>query len=534
MFRLLLWTALVPTLVFSQSKTQWVDSLYASMSTEEKIGQLFMVMSFPDGNEVSQQQTLKQIRKHHIGGILFSKGTSSQQRLDTHKFQSVTKTPLLIAADAEWGMAMRLTDISPFPYAMTLGALPYNDLIYALGKRLGERKRAMGVHVSFSPVADVNTAADNPIIGIRAFGDDPQMVANKAKAFMDGLQSSGIIGVAKHFPGHGNTSTDSHIDLPRINRSKAALDSIDLHPFKKLIEANVKGIMVGHLDVPALSDSSNYPVSASKLVVRSLLQENLGFTGLIFTDALDMNGIQSKVNSPALATFLAGADVLLMPKNLPKATATLITNYQQNIISEKRLAHSVKKILSVKYDLGLNKKQMNPVEKNALQTTYVDRYLQQQIAAKSLVLVHQKKKQFPLKESNPVIYVSIGKSIDNTFLNALRDYTSVVQLSKFNLNNTELRSKTVIVGVYANTSSPWTNQFQSESDIEWLTQLSELPNVHVVFFSNPYVLSQLPSKSLFSSVVLAHENKLVFSKAAAQLLFGKIIPVGVMPVGVKL
>lgn len=533
MFRLLLWIALVPTPVFSQSKTQWVDSVYASMSTKERVGQLFMVMSFPNGDSAVRQKTIQQIEKHHIGGVLFSKGTSTQQQLDTHKYQSHSKIPLLIAADAEWGMAMRLTDSSPFPYAMTLGALPHNDLIYALGKRLGERKRAMGVHVSFSPVADVNTASTNPIIGIRAFGDNPRQVANKAQAFMEGLQSSGVMGVAKHFPGHGDATTDSHTDLPQILRSKTLLDSIDIYPFKKLIKSNVKGVMVGHLDVPALSGTTNIPVSTSKKVVTDLLQRNLGFKGLIFTDALDMDGIQKKTNSPALDAFLAGSDVLLMPKHLEKAIASLTTYFHQNDITENRLAHSVKKILGTKYDLGLHTKYIKPVQKNALQTTYVDRYLQQQIAGKSLVLVHKKKELFPLKESPSIIYVSFGKSINNTFLNALRAYTNVVQHSKFNLQKTDLRSKTIVVGVHANTSSPWTHQFQSEADIELLKQLADLPNVHVVFFSNPYVLSQYSFLELFSSVLLAHENRDVFYRAAAHVLFGKITPVGVMPVSMK-
>lgn len=532
MFRLFLWLALVPTLVFSQSKSQWVDSVYASMSTKERVGQLFMVMSFPNGDSQVRQKTIQQIEKHHIGGVLFSKGTSTQQQLDTRTYQSKSTIPLLIAADAEWGMAMRLRDVSPFPYAMTLGALPHNDLIYALGKRIGERKRNMGVHVSFSPVLDVNTTSNNPIIGIRSFGDQPKQVANKAKAFMEGLQSSGIVAVAKHFPGHGNTTTDSHIALPVINRTRKALDSIDLYPFAQLIKANVKGIMVGHLDVPALSDTTNIPISTSKKVVTDLLQRNLGFKGLIFTDALDMDGILSHVESPALASFLAGADVLLVPKHLENEITLMTSHVQQKNISEERLAHSVKKILGVKYNLGLNKSHLNRIQKNALQTTYVDRYLQQQIAAKSLVLLHQKKGLFPLTDRHPITYVSLGKATNSTFLNALRENVNVTQVSKFNLKKIHLNARTLVVGVYGNTSTPWTNPFQTDADMALLAKLSALPNVHVVLFANPYVLSQFPALESFASVILAHENREVFSKAAAHLLSGKIKPLGIMPLSI--
>ena len=532
MLRAFLVLFLIPAFLYAQEQQQWVDSIYTKMSLDQKIGQLFMVMAFPDGNLTNQQNTIYQIQKLHIGGVLFSKGSSIKQLQDTKRYQRFSETPLLVAADAEWGMAMRLQDVSPYPYAMTLGALPNDELVYALAKQLGTRKRKMGVHVSFAPVADVNTEADNPIIGVRAFGDNPIRVAKKTQAFMEGLQDAGVIAVAKHFPGHGASTADSHKTLPRINRSKKALDSIDLAPFKHLISKGVKGVMVGHLDIPALDDSG-LPVSTSKIVVTQLLQQQLGFDGLIFTDALDMKGITAAVDSPALAAFLAGADVLVMPLQLEKAISAIKTSYANGDITDARLAHSVKKILSAKYALGLHQNKTVKTTGNPLKNTFYDTYLRKQIAEQSIVEVHAQKDAFPLQKDTTVHYVSLGKPSSNDFLYALREQTTTIQILKNSLKTTELTGKVIVVGVHSNTSSPWTNQSLSESDIAVLKYLHTYPNVHVVLFAKPYVLSQLPNLSSYASVLLAHEQQTAFSNAAARLLFGEIKTLGVLPIYIE-
>jgi beta-glucosidase-like glycosyl hydrolase len=313
MFRLLFTILFAATLLRAQPQQTWVDSIYAQMTLEQKIGQLFMVIAYPDGNASKRMATSKQIQTQHIGGVLFSKGTSKQQVRDTRTYQNQASIPLLIGADAEWGMAMRLTDVPAYPYAMTLGALPHSDLIYALGKRIGMRKCSMGVHVTFAPVLNVNSESKNPIIGVRSFGDDPNNVAKQGLAFMDGLLQAGVWAVAKHFPGHGAAVQDSHVTLPRINRSSKALDSIDLFPFQHLIDNSLKGVMVGHLAVPALTKNDSIPVSTSYEVTSDLLQHQMGFNGLVFTDALNMKGVTNRIAQPALRAFLAGADILLVP-----------------------------------------------------------------------------------------------------------------------------------------------------------------------------------------------------------------------------
>ena len=532
MLRVFIFVFLIPVCLSAQSQRQWVDSVYNTMTLDQKIGQLFMVMAFPDGNLSKQQNTTYQIEKHHVGGILFSSGTASQQLDDTYLYQKTSKIPLLIAADAEWGMAMRLKDVTPYPYAMTLGALPNEELIYALGKRLGVRKRKMGVHVTFSPVADVNTESQNPIIGIRAFGDNPKRVAKQAQAFMEGLQDAGTMAVAKHFPGHGAATLDSHKSLPKIEYTKNQLENIDLVPFRKLIASGVKGIMIGHLEIPAL-DSNPLPVSVSFKVVTELLKDQMGFSGLIYSDALDMKGITASIESPALSAFLAGVDVLLMPLHLDKAVKDIKSSYAKGDISPQRLETSVKKILAAKYASGLHQQPNSNDVENPLHDTFYNNYLREQIALQSIVKVHAKNEKFPLQTLSDMHYVALGTPLSDDFFNEIRNKAQVNQIPKQQLKTTDFSAKTLIVGVHANTSSPWSHQSLSADDISILTHLSANPYVHVVLFANPYVLSQIPNLSSFSSVLLAHEQQADFAKAATQVLFGEISAIGTLPVQVK-
>ena len=529
MFRLLFTILFAATLLYAQPQQTWVDSIYTQMTLEQKIGQLFMVMAYPDGNTSKRMATSKQIQAQHIGGILFSKGTSKQQVRDTRTYQNQASIPLLIGADAEWGMAMRLTDVPAYPYAMTLGALPHSDLVYALGKRIGARKRSMGVHVTFSPALDVNSESKNPIIGVRSFGDDPNNVAKKGLAFMEGLQQAGVWAIAKHFPGHGAAVQDSHKTLPRINRSSKALDSIDLFPFQQLITNTLKGVMVGHLAVPALTKNDSIPVSTSFEVVSDLLQHQMGFKGLIFTDALNMKGVTNRVAQPALQAFLAGVDILLVPENLTRSIANLKSHYLSGSITAERLAKSVKKILAAKYQLALEQTRKGFYE--VLPFTSFDRYLTKQIAEQSLVLVHHNK-TFPIAPKTPLAFVALGTQTDNAFLNALRQYATVRQFSPYAAGGIR-PNETLVVGIYADTATPWKKQFLSEDALTVLAKLSKHQNVHVVVFAKPYVLGQLSGINEYASVLLAHQQALAFANAAAQALFGKIEAVGKLPVSLE-
>ena len=273
------------------NQKKWVDSIYNNLSLEEKIGQLFVVWASPDKGEQHFRDIKKQIIKNNIGGIIFSLGGPTSHINWLNSFQDLSKTPLLISMDAEWGVAMRLDSVQPFPWNMTLGAIQDNQLIQEIGNRIGQQAKRLGIHMNFSPVVDINTNPYNPIIGNRSFGENKINVTNKSLAMMKGMETAGILTSAKHFPGHGDTSQDSHKVLPKIKFSKARIDSIELFPYRELIKKGLSSVMIAHLNIP--SYDKNIPSSMSENIVTDLLKNKLNFNGLIITDALDMKGATS-------------------------------------------------------------------------------------------------------------------------------------------------------------------------------------------------------------------------------------------------
>lgn len=335
----------------SLAQQAWVDSRYNEMSTEEKIGQLFMVMVASGENKAKTDKIKTLIQEHQIGGVIFSTGGPFRQARLTNEYQAASKIPLLIGMDAEWGLAMRLDSTYAFPWNMTLGAIKDSTIVEKVGKRIGEHARRLGVHINFAPVVDINTNPRNPIIGNRSFGEDRENVAKMGVAFVKGLESAGILSSGKHFPGHGDTATDSHHALPIIDFSRDRLDSLELYPYQKVMEAGLSSVMVAHLEVPALEIKKEVPSSLSEQVITGILKEEMGFKGLVFTDALNMKGAadRGKNGEVELEAFLAGNDILLMPTALEEAKKKLLRFYERGRITEERLAHSVKKILMAKY-----------------------------------------------------------------------------------------------------------------------------------------------------------------------------------------
>jgi beta-N-acetylhexosaminidase len=339
-----------------ENQQQWVDSIYGNMSLQEKVGQLFMVDIFSSDPKDKKDKVKDLIQNQFIGGIIFSKGGPKQQAKLNNELQELSRTPLIMAMDAEWGLAMRLDSTFAYPWNMTLGAISDNKIIEKIGKRIGEHTKRIGMHINFAPVVDININPANPIIGNRSFGEDKNNVTEKSLAFMKGMQNAGIICNAKHFPGHGDTDADSHHSLPTINFTRERIDSIELFPYRRLINEGLGSVMVAHLNIPSLEPRPDFPSSLSSKVVTDLLQGELGFNGLIFTDALSMKGV-ANFNEPGeidLAAFLAGNDVLLISENVPKAHDLIVNAYQEGVVTEERLMHSVKKILLAKYKVGLN------------------------------------------------------------------------------------------------------------------------------------------------------------------------------------
>ncbi|HLV69405.1 MAG TPA: glycoside hydrolase family 3 protein, partial [Xanthomarina sp.] len=395
------------------AQQQWVDSLYNQMTLEEKVGQLFMVQAFSNQGLAHENIISQLITKHHIGGIIFSKGDPLSQARINNLFQDASNIPLLIGMDAEWGLSMRLDNTYAFPWNMTLGAITDNSLIEQVGKQLGEHCKRLGVHFNFAPVVDINTNPKNPIIGNRSFGEDRDNVTEKALAFMKGMQEAGVLANAKHFPGHGDTESDSHKTLPTIHFDEKRINSVELYPYRSLIKHGLSSVMVAHLNVPALEPQEGVPSSLSRHIVTDILKDSLQFQGLIYTDALNMKGA-SNFSLPGdidLAAFLAGNDVLLISEDVPKAITKIMEAYQAGEVTEERLAHSVKKILQAKYKVGLN--QYKPIETKHLiedLNRIKDETLSEILFENAITVLKNKDDILPIRklEKKKIAYVKMG------------------------------------------------------------------------------------------------------------------------------
>ena len=301
--------------VDTDAMNHWVDTTMARLTLDEKIAQLMVLHLAPSTQPGTLESAKKMVEKYKIGGLLYSSGDILSQARINNEAQALSEIPLLVTVDAEWGLSMRLKDAPKFPKNMILGAIDDDRLLYEYGREMARECRAIGVHVNFAPVLDVNDNPDNPAIGMRSFGENPDAVARHGIAFARGLEDNGVLTVAKHFPGHGNPSADSHKTLPTVNKTRSELKMCELLPFRQYIDAGLSGIMVGHLYVPAI-DKRRVPSSMSQAHVTGLLRKELGFEGLIFTDGLAMRGADME-ESNCVTAIIAGTDMLLSPRNIP-------------------------------------------------------------------------------------------------------------------------------------------------------------------------------------------------------------------------
>ena len=524
----------------AEAQQKWVDSLYNQMSLEEKIGQLFMVQAFSNQGLAHENLISQLITNHHIGGIIFSKGDPMSQARINNIFQDASKIPLLIGMDAEWGLSMRLENTYAFPWNMTLGAITDNSLIEQVGKQLGEHCKRLGVHFNFAPVVDINTNPINPIIGNRSFGEDRDNVTNKALAFMKGMQEAGVLANAKHFPGHGDTDSDSHKTLPTIHFDEKRIDSVELYPYRSLIKQGLSSVMVAHLNVPALEPQEGVPSSLSHHIVTDILKDSLQFQGLIYTDALNMKGA-SNFSLPGdidLAAFLAGNDVLLISEDVPKAITKIMEAYDAGIVTEERLSHSVKKILQAKYKVGLNK--YKPIETKHLiedLNRIKDETLSEILFENAITVLKNKDEVLPIRklEKKKIAYVQMGDDDGSIFLKELQKYTKVHEVSADNLDEliTKLSAyNTVIVGFHRSNDSPWKDYAFSDKELVWLYEIARTNNVILDLFVKPYALLNLSTVENFESILVSYQNSEIAQQKSAQLIFGAISAKGKLPVSV--
>ncbi|WP_114491341.1 glycoside hydrolase family 3 N-terminal domain-containing protein [Candidatus Ulvibacter alkanivorans] len=521
-----------------ENQQKWVDSIYGNMSLQEKIGQLFMVDVFSSDPKSKTDKVKDLIENQYIGGVIFSKGGPQQQAKLNNEYQALSNIPLMIGMDAEWGLAMRLDSTYAYPWNMTLGAITDNSVVQRVGKRIGEHSKRLGVHINFAPVVDINTNPKNPIIGNRSFGEDKENVTEKSLAFMKGMQEAGILANAKHFPGHGDTDTDSHKTLPTISFSKERIDSIELYPYRRLIREGLSSVMVAHLNVPSLEERYNYPSSISETIVTDLLKGELGFNGLIFTDALNMKGA-ANFKEPGeidLAAFLAGNDVLLISEDIPKAHSLLVNAFREGIISEERLAHSVKKILYAKYKVGLH--DYNPVDTAYLVeelNSVVDDVLYEEAMEKALTVLKNDRATLPIKDlqDKKIAYVNFGDDSGEAFLDQLQKYAAVDWVKANSLDDYVQKLKNynyVIIGFHKSNDNPWKSYEFSEKELVWIYEIARTNTVILDVFARPYALLDLKSSANFEGIILSYQNSKVSQQLSAQLIFGAREASGKLPV----
>lgn len=513
----------------------WVDSVMNTLSLDDRIGQLMMVR-VPIKMSAKQQQNFeKLITQYHVGGVCFFAGTCADQLRQTKRYQQISPFPLLVALDAEWGLGMRLTDAYSFPRQMLMGALSAaNDtLILQMANEVAIQCNKMGIHVNFAPVVDLNSNPLNPVIGSRSFGENKNRVGAKGLMYMKGLQNNNVIAVAKHFPGHGDTDVDSHLDLPIINHSKAYVDSVDIVPFIRLAKNGVRGVMVGHLQVNAYDNRRNMPATLSEAISNELLRKQVSFKGLVFTDGMDMKAVTKNysVGQAELMALLAGADVLLLPSDVPAAVKTIKARAEQDSLFAQMINLKCRAILREKFRCGLNQMDISKLSVPSKEDYQRCSNLTVKIASKALTLVWNEPKVLPLRPNENVVRLAVGNCD-----------TSITSLSSVMSDRISAADKVVIdLYAYSNPTSS-KNYGASSTVLSTIRKVVSLnPKTSVVIYGSPYILQffAAPNSALASAlpcpaaVVVAYQDLPEVHKAVEGALWGKTKFEGVLPVNVR-
>lgn len=523
----------------SDQETTWVDSIYNKMSVQEKIGQLFMISAYSNRDSLHTNEVNKLIQDYKVGGLIFFQGGPVRQAKLTNLYQSKAKVPLFIGIDAEWGLGMRLDSTYTYPWNMTLGAIQDLSLIENVGRNMANEDKRIGIHFNFAPVLDINTNPKNPIIGNRSFGEDKVNVSNRAIALMKGVQSQGVFSTGKHFPGHGDTATDSHKTLPLITFSKERLEMVELYPYKQIFDEGLVSVMVAHLSIPSLEPLSNYPSSASYNIVTNLLQKELGFEGLIFTDGLAMKGA-TDFKGPGdleIAVLLAGNDIFLGPENVPLAFQKLETACNEGVITEERLAHSVKKILHYKFKAGLNK--YKPIEINNIYNDLnpsQNDALHYKLYENAITVLKNEKEILPIKNlDQKIAYVKMGDDVNSTFVTTLKKYTEVTEVANTNIEslNDELKKYDIVIIGFHKLNKPWEKQNFTDTELLRLQEIAKHNKVILDIFTKPYSLLPVTNFDDIEGLVVSYQNSNISQVVSAELLFGAVSAKGKLPVSIN-
>ena len=532
--------------VFGMNSNRWVDSVFNSLTPRQRLGQLFMVAAYSNKGKKHVKEVKKLIKNYHIGGLIFFQGGPLRQAKLTNEYQKITKVPLLLSMDAEWGLAMRLDSTICFPRQMALGAIRDDSLIYKMGAELAREFTRLGMQLNFAPVVDVNSNPLNPVIGNRAFGEQRGLVTAKSAMYMKGLQDNLILANAKHFPGHGDTDSDSHKTLPLIRHSKSVIDSIGVYPYRTLIDQGLASIMVAHLQIPALDSTQGLPGTLSKSIVTTLLKRDLGFNGLIITDALNMKGV-SNYTTPGEVDYkalLAGNDILLFADSIPAAIRAIEKGLEKGEIQQSDIDQRCKKILLAKYWAGLS--HITPVATKGL---YADLNspnglaLNRKLVEASLTVIQNRNQFLPIRNPDTckLLVISCNPNDSSTFVEMTRNYTNAdhlmvpIKLSDKIIDTLLERCRhynLIIFHLDHLSNSVAKNYDLSPGLVAFTEKLLAQNKVVLSCPFNPYALSRFSHLENAQSIVLSYENNFLTQTLIPQLIFGAIGADGKLPVSV--
>lgn len=529
---------------FISIQNKWVDSVFNSLTPDQRLGQLFMVAAYSNKDLKHVREIKDLITNYNIGGLIWMQGGPVRQGKLANYYQGIAKTPLLYSIDGEWGLAMRLDSTPRYPKQMTLGAIQNDSLIYYMGRQIAVECKRLGIHVNFAPVADVNNNPLNPVIGMRSFGENKYKVAQKSYMYMQGMQDEHVMANGKHFPGHGDTDSDSHKTLPYLKHSRERLDSLELYPFQYLFDKGLASIMVAHLNIPSLDTTKNQPSTLSPAVVNDLLKNKMGFKGLVFTDALNMKGV-ANFYEPGMAdvkAILAGNDVLLFTGNVAKAIEEINKAIVDGKISREEVDARCKKILKAKYWCGLNAKQ-EIVTRNLFKelNTKQSDDLNARLAEASVTLLKNENNFLPLKitDSLKIVEISFGIEEENTLFTTLNKSVSIEHIGLAHNAKPQAiaavfekinKAGTVIIQLNKATLKADNNYGVGTQTLKLIDSIASLKPTVLVMLTNPYLLNKMQSVANFKAIIMAYEYMPSLLKASANGILGLTKMNGRLPV----
>ncbi len=541
--------ALAQTDDFIQSlnhKNNWVDSVYRKMNRKKRIAQLFFIRANTNQGEAFQDSIAKVIRKEQIGGIVFFQGGPVRQANLINKYQKLAKVPLLIAMDAEWGLGMRLDSTISYPFQMTLGAIQDNTLIYKMGQKIAWDFKRMGMQMNFAPDMDVNNNPNNPVINYRSFGDNKYNVAKKGIAYLKGMQNGGLLTTAKHFPGHGDTNVDSHLDLPLLPFSLRRLDTLEEYPFKEAIKAGISGVMIAHMDIPVMDSTKNQPSTLSRPIVTGILRDSLQFKGLIVSDAMEMKAVQKYFpdGEADVKAFLAGNNIIELSENSKRAVKLIRKVVRQDKISKAEFERRVKSVLSAKYWVGLNQYQ-KVVTNNLTEDLNRDdaKTLVQELSDAAITLLKGDAESLQLNSKQKTALISIGVSKNTVFQQQLsnRCTNSTLFIVDKNMQANKLDSLTetlkqfdqVYVSINDTRPRPASKLDYSPDVNAFITRIAKHKNTVISVFANAYTIANLPGIEKCSTLLLGYQLSNEIQQSAVKVITGQIKPSGKLPVTIN-